>query len=205
MKGFEYLQVPSQSVAHPGWRRMPVPRPGVSGGGWRGGTRVCCLKPRVWGKVTAFGWPKSDLNPSGSGREGGAAKCRQSRARAFLASSSSLLCSLFPLCSRFLAGAVSLQLALGCPDLPRCSGSQDRDNGDREVCTCPFPSALLLQGERRGFSRPEKDSLAWSGFCMGCNPGEPSPSPVAPWGELDSRAAALSQSRGLCGAQGSPW
>jgi len=91
MKGFEYLQVPSRSTAHPGWKRTWVPRPGASGGGSRGGTWPCCPKSRLSGKVTAFGWQKSDVSLSRSGREGGAVQCRQSRAgkRAFLASSSS--------------------------------------------------------------------------------------------------------------------
>lgn len=73
--------------------------------------------------------------------------------------------------------AAPRRLVLGCPNPPGGSRSQDRDNGDKGVHSCPFPSALLLQGEQRVVCRPEKELLARSGVCLGCNLAGSSPSP----------------------------
>lgn len=76
MKSFGYLQVPSQHRGSAGVKRNASAQASSERRGLTG--RCGCAARRVWGKVTAFGWPKFDMNPNGSGWEGRAVKCRQS-------------------------------------------------------------------------------------------------------------------------------
>lgn len=76
MKGFGYLQVPSQHRGSAGVKRNAGAQASSERRGLTG--RCGCAARRVWGKVTAFGQPKFDMNPNGSGWEGRAVKCRQS-------------------------------------------------------------------------------------------------------------------------------
>lgn len=92
-------------------------------------------------------------------------------------------------------------LLWGCPNPPGGSRNQDRDNGGEGVHSCPFPAALLLLGERRMFTDWRRNR---SGICTGCNPAEPSPSRVAPWGGLEPQSSSLIPVSGALWGSGLP-